>query len=106
MLQGRDTLIVAAMMFGAKGAVPTTSNLMPQLFARMYESFVAGDVEGAKRLQARLSPIRLGLTVGTGPGVLKSMMGLVDFPVGPSRGPIAPLPDEVMAKLRAIIERI
>lgn len=102
-LQGRDTLICAGLMFGAKGAVPTTANLAPSHYVAMYESFRAGDVVKAQAIQSRLSPIRLGLTVGTGPGVLKSMMALVDFPCGPARSPITPLSEETLNRLRDVL---
>ena len=48
-LNGRDTLILAALLFGAKGAIPATCNIAPELCVGIYESFVKGDVEAARR---------------------------------------------------------
>ena len=94
MLQGRDTLIAPALMFGAKGAVPASCNIAPTLFVEIYESFVAGDVARAKAAQERLSPVRMALMMGTAPGVVKQAMALIGWDVGPSRSPIAPLSAE------------
>jgi 4-hydroxy-tetrahydrodipicolinate synthase len=102
-LQGRDTLIAPALMFGAKGAVPASCNVAPTLLVEIYESFMAGDVAGAKAAQERLSPVRLALMMGTAPGVVKQAMGLIGWDVGPSRSPIAPLSAEKRQRLKEIL---
>ena len=104
-LQGRDTLIAPALMFGARGAVPASSNIAPKLVVEIYESFVGGDVGKAKAAQARLSPVRLALMLGTAPGVVKQAMALTGWDVGPSRSPIAPLSPDQRAKLKEILLR-
>ncbi|HJZ93731.1 MAG TPA: 4-hydroxy-tetrahydrodipicolinate synthase [Gemmataceae bacterium] len=102
-LQGRDTLIAPALMFGAKGAVPASSNIAPKLCVEIYEAWSAGDVERAKAAQRKLSPVRLALMIGTAPGVVKQAMALTGWDVGPSRSPIAPLSAEKRAKLKEIL---
>jgi 4-hydroxy-tetrahydrodipicolinate synthase len=102
-LMGRDTLIAPALMFGAKGAVPASGNIAPKLVVEIYSRFVAGDIEGAKAAQRRLSPVRIALTMGTAPGVVKQAMALIGWDVGPSRSPIAPLNAEKRAKLKEIL---
>ena len=47
-LNGRDTLILAALAFGAQGAIPASCNIAPDLCVGIYESFVKGDIETAK----------------------------------------------------------
>src|SRR6516162_1167685 len=42
-LQGRDTLIYQALIFGARGAVPATANIAPALVVAIYEAFQKGD---------------------------------------------------------------
>ena len=39
-LQGRDTLIYQALIFGARGAVPATANVAPRILVDIYESFM------------------------------------------------------------------
>ena len=102
-LLGRDTLIAPGLMFGAKGAVPASGNIAPRLVVEIYEAFRAGDLERCKAAQRRLSPVRLALTMGTAPGVVKQAMALIGWDVGPSRSPIAPLGPDKRAKLKEIL---
>jgi len=104
-LQGRDTLIFPALLFGARGAIPASSNVATEICVSIYERFRAGDQDGSKAAQLKLSPVRLALMMGTAPGVVKAAMQAMGYPVGPSRSPIAPLPADKMAKLRDILEK-
>src|SRR5437764_680699 len=67
-LQGRDTLIYQALVFGARGAVPATANIAPRLVVDIFEAAVRGDHAAAKAAQLKLNPVRLSLTLGTAPG--------------------------------------
>src|SRR5262245_59778720 len=104
--QGRDTLILPALQFGAKGAVPGTCNIAPDYCVGIYDSFRRGDLLQAQTLQLKLSPLRLGLTVGTAPGPIKAAMNLLGLDVGPSRAPLAPLTAEKQEKLRNILRQM
>jgi 4-hydroxy-tetrahydrodipicolinate synthase len=104
-LMGRDTLIFPALLFGARGAVPATANIAPRLLVEIYETFQRGDIEASKRAQLRLNPVRLALTLGTPPGVVKAALAVLGRSVGPSRSPIAPLSQEKQQKLRAALEQ-
>jgi 4-hydroxy-tetrahydrodipicolinate synthase len=103
-LMGRDTLIFPALMFGAKGAVPATGNIAPQLLVEIYEKFVRGDVEGSKAAQLRLNPVRMSLTLGTAPGGVKAALQLLGLPIGPCRSPVAPLPPDKLQKMREALK--
>jgi len=104
-LNGRDTLILAALASGARGAIPASCNIAPDLCVGIYESFVKGDLEAARTFQSRLHPIRMAMALGTGNGAVKEAMAMVGRPAGPNRGPIAPLSDEKRQKLRAILDK-
>jgi 4-hydroxy-tetrahydrodipicolinate synthase len=103
-LQGRDTLIYQALIFGARGAVPATANIAPRLLVEIYEAGVRGDHAAAKAAQLRLNPIRLALTLGTAPGGVKAALSLMGMSIGPSRSPVAPLPADKQQKMRAALE--
>jgi 4-hydroxy-tetrahydrodipicolinate synthase len=102
-LLGRDTLIAPGLMFGVKGAIPASGNIAPKLVVEIYEAFRAGDIDRCKAAQKRLSPVRIALTIGTSPGVVKQAMALVGWDVGPSRSPITPLSADKRAKLKEIL---
>ncbi len=103
-MQGRDTLIYQALIFGARGAVPATANVAPRIVVDIYESFLRGDQAAAKAAQLSLNPIRLSLTLGTAPGGVKAALALMGMSIGPSRAPINPLPPDKQAKMRAALE--
>ncbi len=104
-LNGRDTLILAALQFGAHGAIPASCNIAPDLCVGIYEAFSKGDIEAARVLQSRLHPIRMAMTLGTGNSAVKEAMALLARPAGPSRDPIAPFSGEKKAKLKAILDK-
>ena len=101
---GRDTLIFVALQFGAHGAIPASCNIAPVPCVGIYAAFVKGDLDGACVAQARLHPIRMAMSLGTGNGAVKEAMGLLGRPAGLNRFPIAPLSDEKRAKLKSILD--
>jgi 4-hydroxy-tetrahydrodipicolinate synthase len=103
-MMGRDTLIFPALVMGARGAVPATGNIAPALLVEIYEAFRRGDVAASKAAQLRLNPLRLALTLGTAPGVVKSALQLLGVPIGPSRSPVSGVPAERLPKMRAALE--
>jgi len=105
-LQGRDTLICPALLFGARGAVPATANIAPSLVVEIYEAFLRGDLAATKAAQLRLNPLRLALNLGTAPGGVKAALALLGEGIGPSRAPIAPLPPEKQQRMRAVLEQV
>jgi 4-hydroxy-tetrahydrodipicolinate synthase len=104
-MQGRDTLIYPALLFGARGAVPATANVAPGLCVEIFEAFQRGDHAAAKAAQLRLNPVRLSLNIGTAPGGVKAALALLGLSIGPSRSPIAPLSPEKQHKMRAALEQ-
>src|SRR5947209_171944 len=104
--QGRDTLIEPAFPFGAAGAVPGCCNIAPELVVSLWEAHQRGDHAAARAAQTKLSPLRLGLAIGTAPGAIKAALNLSGEPVGPSRSPIAPLSPAQQENLLAIIRPV
>ena len=103
-MMGRDTLIFPALVMGARGAVPATGNIAPQLLVAIYELFRKGDLEGAKAAQLRLNPLRLALTLCTAPGGVKSALDMLGLSIGPCRSPVAGISPDKKAKMKAALE--
>jgi len=102
--QGRDTLIEPALQFGAKGAVPGCSNIVPKLCVSIYEAHVRGDHAGARAAQLKLSPVRIAGAAGTAPGGIKAAMNALGVACGPNRSPIAPLSPDQRQKILDVLE--
>ena len=105
-LMGRDTLIYAGLMYGAKGAIAATGNAAPALVASIYNKFKAGDFEGALRAQAELAPLRLAFSWGTFPVVIKEALNLMGMNVGRTRAPVGPLSAEQRERLKGVLEEM
>ncbi|MFL5244245.1 MAG: 4-hydroxy-tetrahydrodipicolinate synthase [Gemmataceae bacterium] len=103
-LVGRDTLICQGLLFGARGAVPASANVAPNLCVKIYEEFVRGNLEESKAAQLKLNPLRLAFTLGTQPGGVKAALTLLGKSIGPSRGPIASLSVEKQIKLKKVLQ--
>lgn len=102
-LMGRDTLILAALLYGAKGAIAATANVSPALVVDIYERFKAGDLEGARRAQEALAPLRLAFTWGTFPVVIKEALDLMGMAGGPARLPVSPMSPEQREHLKRVL---
>jgi 4-hydroxy-tetrahydrodipicolinate synthase len=102
-LQGRDTLIFPALLFGARGAIPATGNVAPALLAEIYNAFRRGDLEASKAAQLRLNPLRHALALCTAPGGVKAALEMLGEGIGPCRSPVAGLAPEKAPKMRAAL---
>src|SRR5579884_2058656 len=102
-MMGRDTLIFSALQMGARGAVPATGNIAPQLLVEIYETFRRGDLAASKAAQLRLNPLRLALTLGTAPGGVKTALDVLGLSIGPCRAPVSGLTPDKLPKMRAAL---
>ena len=102
-LAGRDTLILATLVYGGVGAVAATSNMAPALVVDIYNKFKAGDVSGALEAQYKLAPLRIAFGLGSFPVVMKDALNLMGIKVGDPIKPIGHCTPANMAKLKEIL---
>jgi 4-hydroxy-tetrahydrodipicolinate synthase len=97
---GNDDQVVPLMALGGVGVISVLANVAPAATARMANSFVAGDVAQARRLQLDLLPLIAALFREPNPMPVKAGVRLLGFDVGPLRLPLVDPSDAVMAELR------
>lgn len=102
-IMGRDTLIYAALVHGAAGAIAATANVAPELGVGIYERYMAGDAAGALDCQMRLAPLRAAFALGTHPAMLKAGAELVCDAGGPPRRPISRLFGDDLQQLKEVL---
>ncbi len=102
-LMGRDTLIYAALCYGAKGSICATANVDPKVPVEIYEAFIAGDHKRALDAQFRLAPLRIAFGLGTFPVVVKEALQLIGIDAGPAVLPVGPMTPENREKLRKVL---
>jgi len=104
LVMGRDTLIFSGLLTGAKGAIAATGNVVPALVVRIYDCWKEGDIEGARKAQEALAPLRLAFTWGTFPVVIKEALDLIGMEGGPSRAPVGPMSVTQRERLKNLLK--
>jgi len=102
-LMGRDTLIYAALCYGAAGSICATGNVDPRVPVEIYEAFMAGDHKRALEAQYRLAPLRIAFGLGTFPVVIKEALSMIGIDAGPAVLPVGPMTRENREKLRQVL---
>ena len=105
-LAGRDTMILATLVYGGVGAVAATSNMAPALVVEIYNKFMAGDIQGALEAQYKLAPLRIAFGLGSFPVVMKDALNLMGINVGDPIKPLGHCTDSNLAKLKEILVKM
>lgn len=105
-IAGRDTLILANLVYGGAGAIAATANIVPAVVAGIYNSFMAGDLAKAREYQYKLAPLRIAFGLGTFPVVMKEALRLVGIDAGVTLPPVGPMSDANRAKLAEILKKL
>lgn len=105
-LAGRDTLILATLMYGGYGSIAASANVAPRLVAGIYDYFVEGDIEKAIQAQRALAPLRIAFSLGTFPVVIKEALNIIGIDAGPARAPVSSLSKEKKKELEQILKNM
>jgi dihydrodipicolinate synthase/N-acetylneuraminate lyase len=96
---GTDTMLVAAMLAGARGTICANANVVPDLVVAVYEAVRAGKVDEAVRQEARLRAVAAALAVGATPAAHKAAVAAAGVGERWLVPPRLPLTDEQAARL-------
>jgi len=102
-LSGDDFTVLPILAVGGKGVISVISNVIPGDMAAMIDAFDAGDLEKARELHYRMSPIMEGCFLETNPIPVKAalaMMGKIEYEL---RLPLCRMSDPNYQKLRKIM---
>ena len=105
-LLGRDTLIYAGLLHGAKGSITATANAAPALVVAIYDAFLRDDLDASLAAQKRLAPLRQAFGLGTFPVVVKEALTLLGIDAGPARAPVGPMAPAQREKLIDVLVAI
>ncbi len=102
-MMGRDSLIHAALCYGATGAVAAAANVAPKLCSDIYNKYMAGDIKGSLEDQYNLVPLRVAFGLGSFPTVIKEALELVGIEAGPCAMPVGVMTAEEKEQLKKIL---
>lgn len=103
-IAGRDTMILAALVYGGAGAIAATANIAPTVAVSIYENFVKGDLKAALDAQFKLAPLRIAFGLGTFPVIMKEALKLLGMDCGGCLKPVGEISDENREKLYNILK--
>lgn len=101
MYSGNDDIIVPMMGAGASGVISVLADIAPRQTHDMVARYLAGDTQGALKLQRDLLDVIHALFIEVNPIPVKEAMNLMGMEVGGYRLPLYPMEDshrEVLAK--------
>ena len=103
-LCGSDSKILTALKLGAKGAVASTSNLIPEVIVGIYDNFIKGDLDKAQECQEALERLRLTMKLAGTPAVLKKALQFIGINAGKPAKPVLPAEDlELIDKIKEML---
>ena len=103
-LSGDDIFTLPLLALGGKGVISTVSNVVPGDMAGLVDAFLAGDLEKARALHFRMSPLIDAIFIETNPIPVKAalaMMGKID---GELRLPLCPMTEKNEAILKKVMQ--
>ena len=103
-LSGNDSLILPALVFGGKGGIAGCSNVFPKSLVKIYEAWIAGDWEEAKKAQDAIRPFRSCFKYGNPNTIIKMATKELGYPVGNCRRPFCTLSDEGIRQMKRALE--
>lgn len=103
-LSGNDSLILPGLVFGGQGGIAGCANVFPGTMVEIYEAFVTGDLERAKKVQDSIRIFRNCFKHGNPNTIIKIATGLLGYPVGDCRKPFTSLSDEGMDAVKKTLE--
>jgi 4-hydroxy-tetrahydrodipicolinate synthase len=104
-LSGDDSLTLPMLALGAQGVISVVSNLLPAETVQLVDTFLAGDVEGARRWHFRLLPFFRAAFVETNPAPIKMLLHLDGRMTPETRLPLVPASDAVRPRLQEVLRQ-
>lgn len=102
-LSGNDSLILWNLLAGGAGGIAGCANVFPEVMASIYDYFVAGDLENARKAQDSIRSFRACFKYGNPNTIVKTAVGLLGYPVGKCRAPFNQVPEEGIEALKKVL---
>lgn len=100
MYSGEDGLIVPLMSIGAKGVISVLSNIAPKQTHDICAKFLAGDIEGSRKMQFEAIELVEALFCEVNPIPVKHALNLMGMEVGLLRMPLSPMEPANLERLK------
>lgn len=102
---GNDDLVQPFLELGGAGGICVYTHLVGPRVKEQVTRFRAGDVDGARAIDAELCPVMDALSVTTNPIPLKAALAMAGHDVGGLRLPLVEASEDERARIRAGLEQ-
>jgi 4-hydroxy-tetrahydrodipicolinate synthase len=102
---GDDATALEAILAGAKGDISVTANVVPRAMHEMCAAALAGEVDRAREIDARLMALHKALFVESNPIPVKWALKEMGLIAGGIRLPLTPLAEKYHATVREALVR-
>lgn len=101
---GEDGLVVPLLSLGGKGVISVMANIIPRDTHDIAARFLAGDIEGSRKLQLQTLNLIKALFVEVSPIPTKAAMNLMGLNVGKCRMPLVDASEKSIELLRIALK--
>lgn len=103
-LSGNDQLIIWTLLAGGTGGIAGCANVYPQTMASIYDLFMEGKIEEAKKANESIQSFRACFKYGNPNTIVKTATRLLGHNVGPCRAPFNQVPEEGIEAIKKVLE--
>lgn len=103
-LSGNDQLIIWTLLAGGTGGIAGCANVYPQTMASIYDLFMEGKIEEAKKANESIQSFRACFKYGNPNTIVKTATRLLGHNVGPCRAPFNQIPEEGIEAIKKVLE--
>lgn len=103
---GGAAVVYPALVVGARGAILALADVLPEKCVELYQCFVDGQHERAKKLQLRLAMASKWIISEGGIAGVKYAMGLRGYEGGVPRLPLLELNEEKKKRIAGVVEEL
>jgi 4-hydroxy-tetrahydrodipicolinate synthase len=103
-LSGNDSLILWNLLAGGTGGIAGCANVFPEVMASIYNYFVAGDLDNARKAQDSIRSFRACFKYGNPNTIVKTAVKLLGYPVGKCRAPFNQVPEEGVKAILQVLK--
>lgn len=103
-LSGNDALIIWNLLAGGTGGIAGCANLYPKTMSSIYELFMEGKIEEAKKANESIASFRACFKYGNPNTIVKTAVALMGYPVGKCRAPFNQVPEEGIEAIKKVLK--
>ena len=106
---GHDEIVMPALAAGAKGAILASANIIPDIWVKLYEAVIRGNLKEARKLQMRVQKLARIICRHGGAVAVKAALKFMGLKVGKTRRPLVSggvLSWEVREEIRMELEKL